>query len=510
MTAGAPFRYRAAGDGVRVLAFGPPAGSPTVFCLPCAGGVAGSFRALAGQLPPSWRVLAIDPPGHGFNDAPLLDAIEPMVERYLRAIEPDLHGDCYLLGHSMGGLVAYLMARRLERAGRPVRGVIVCGVRGPRRVTDAAWSDLPDAELTARLAAVGGVPAAFLDAPETFHELLPPIRADFRALERFRFEPGPPLETPLLAVATADDRFVPPERVREWIGHAANGRFHVLPTGGHFFPQGEAPALARLVTELHRDPARTPLGDDLHVWLVDPDAVDDAELAGCRALLCPTERARHAGFVVERARRQFVIARAALRTALSRYLDLPPTTWRFTTGAHGRPELACVGARPLTFNVSHTDGLIAIAVAREGELGVDVEDHTRPTRAVELADQLFAPAEQARVRAAAPDRRRDAFYGCWTLKEAYLKARGLGLTVPADQCAFDVDAQGAVTAHLAPALDDRAADWQLAQLRPTPRHLLALAARRASGAPRALRLAWSTPLAGAAVTTPLPSRRETR
>ena len=124
-------------------------------------------------------------------------------------------------------------------------------------------------------------------------------------------------------------------------------------------------------------------------------------------------------------------------------------------------------------NLSHTDGLVALAVAKT-PVGVDVEDLQRRGRTVELSDRFFAPSEARALRALPEAAQRSRFFDLWTLKEAYIKARGQGLAIPLASFAFDLD-------HGPLAFQPQPGDpiiWQFARMDPTPRHRLALALAR--------------------------------
>src|SRR5262249_38781671 len=117
-------------------------------------------------------------------------------------------------------------------------------------------------------------------------------------------------------------------------------------------------------------------GDEVHVWFAFADRVTDPRtLHSYEALLSPDEDERRQRYALVRNRHQFLLARGLLRTTLSRYADAPPAAWVFPATGHGKPEIAApAGLPPLRFNLSHTDGLVACAVAAGREVGVDVED----------------------------------------------------------------------------------------------------------------------------------------
>ena len=227
------------------------------------------------------------------------------------------------------------------------------------------------------------------------------------------------------------------------------------------------------------------LEEEVHVWLTRPDEVVDSEhLAACRAMLSDDERARLARLRREPDRRAFLAAHALVRSALSRYADVPPEDWSFAANHWGRPEIAGPGAVPaLRFSLSHTSGLTACAVALDCDCGVDVEAFDRRGDPLKLARRVLSPKELADLEARAAGARRDCFLAYWTLKEAYVKARGLGLSLPLRQFSFSLSGERIRIEFAAPG-DDVASSWQFASLQPTPRHVLAIAVRRGDGPER--------------------------
>ena len=233
---------------------------------------------------------------------------------------------------------------------------------------------------------------------------------------------------------------------------------------------------------------------EVHLWYAFPDRLSNERLlAAYRALMSPEELEQNHRFVFPAGRHQHLVTRALVRTTLSAYCpDVDPRAWQFTTGPQGRPEVATPRRRPtLRFSLSHTDGLIACLVAAEREIGVDVEDTTRRASIEGIAERYFSPAEARDLRALAADEQRERFFEYWTLKEAYVKARGLGLQLPLDQFSFELVAGQPITMTFGPGIRDDPASWQFQLLRPTPRHCLALAIRRVGEPDLAVRV-WPT------------------
>lgn len=229
-------------------------------------------------------------------------------------------------------------------------------------------------------------------------------------------------------------------------------------------------------------PETLPPGE-VHVWYADPDSVpfDDPRLL---ALLSAEERARLERRTLERPRREFLMTRALLRATLSRYTGAAPLSWEFSAGEYGKPR-ALSPALPFHFNLTHTHGLIALALGHEEELGIDAEDLTRRAP-LDIADHFFAPPEAQALSALPPEQRPERFFLLWTLKEAYLKACARGLSVPLSH--FWLDLGGEPRFRFSPQLAEDEGRWQTVAWRPTPRHQLAIAlpARR----PPLLRERW--------------------
>ena len=232
------------------------------------------------------------------------------------------------------------------------------------------------------------------------------------------------------------------------------------------------------------DAGRLPLAaDDVHVWLADYAAIDDARLLDAyRALLDGEERVQQMRFYFERDRQRYLVTRALVRTVLSRYADVAPQAWEFVCNAYGRPEAANAEARAigLTFNISHTHSMIVMAVARQRAIGVDVENVRAREAAIAVADRYFAPSEVRELHQVPPSERQVRFFEYWTFKESYIKARGMGLSLPLDAFAFHFPADDAVELEIDASLGDDAERWELRQFRPSDEYLVALCLERTS------------------------------
>lgn len=238
----------------------------------------------------------------------------------------------------------------------------------------------------------------------------------------------------------------------------------------------------------HAAVARAPLAHQAHVW--------SATTQGLRALgatelfegwLSDDERERYRRYVSPPRRELFLFGRAVLRHTLSRYADVDPAGWVFVTGAHGRPELddrhADLGLR---FNLSHTPDLIVCLVSDGIDAGVDVEGTDRTADPLRLAGTVCSPRERRDLESLAPDALGARFYEIWTLKEAYIKARGVGMAMPLRKITVVGGGDGPVSMAFEPPIEDDPRHWQFALWRPDEGHQGALALRRGPGSDRAL------------------------
>ncbi len=233
--------------------------------------------------------------------------------------------------------------------------------------------------------------------------------------------------------------------------------------------------------------------DEALLLLVRPEEVSAERLRAYRDLLDEEETDRLRRFRLPALQRQHLVTRALVRTALSRHVPVEPRAFRFGAGEHGCPFVRePAEATHLRFNLSHTRGLVACLLTRDREVGVDVEDATRAVDAPRLAERYFARAEAAALRALPEAERGRRFFTYWTLKEAYIKARGMGLALPLGQFAFEVEATP-IRIRFAPELADDPESWDFSLLAPDPGHLAATAIRRREGRPARVVVSWTVP-----------------
>ncbi len=217
--------------------------------------------------------------------------------------------------------------------------------------------------------------------------------------------------------------------------------------------------------------------NEAHIWWADPAELGSASRADARAILTHDEIVRLERFHREPDRLLFLATRVLVRTVLSRYASVAPADWRFAADEYGRPHISGHDQPRLSFNLSHTSGLVVCAVARDTDVGVDAE-RVRSKSVLGIADRFFAPQEAAALHALPPDEQLRCFYDYWTLKESYIKARGQGLRIPLDRFAMVLDDGNGPHIEVDPGTDDDGEAWQFLQYRPTGEHIVSLCIRR--------------------------------
>jgi 4'-phosphopantetheinyl transferase len=183
--------------------------------------------------------------------------------------------------------------------------------------------------------------------------------------------------------------------------------------------------------------------DEVHVWSAQLPARGLDEL---QKLLSVDELERAAHFRFAEHRESFISRRSILRILLAGYLDAAPNAISFSYNEFGKPRLAAPGQEPeISFNLSHSRELLRIAIGLDRELGIDVERADEAVPVESIARNFFSSAEIAALESMPDPLRRAAFFSCWTRKEAYIKARGLGLSLPLKSFDVSVEPGGSAT-----------------------------------------------------------------
>lgn len=236
----------------------------------------------------------------------------------------------------------------------------------------------------------------------------------------------------------------------------------------------------------------------VHLWLCFYESIRDRELLNeYWALLSAEERRQQRQFYFERDRHRYLVTRAMVRTVLSKYARIAPEQWLFNANQYGKPEVWNQDARAngISFNLSHTSGLIVIVlgIARDRAIGVDVENVRQQRAALEVAERYFAPQEVSALRMLPREEQGNRFFEYWTLKESYIKARGMGLSIPFGRFAFNLEEPGLIRLSIEPTLRDRPECWDFWQFMAAEQSRVALCVARFDGV-GALQVRRTSPL----------------
>ena len=223
-----------------------------LFCFPYAGSTAAVFRSWPQYLPSEIELCAVQYPGRGSRRAePLGEGIVEVMNEIYQDLQPFLTKPFAFFGHSMGALVSYEFARRLQ--GEQQQGpfqLFVSGCSAPHvRAFDEITYNLPEPEFLAELRRLQGTPEEVLDNAELMQLMMPIIRADFKASQTYKYVTGPPLECPIRAFGGLKDEMVPREEVEAWSEHTVGSfRAQMLP-GDHFFLNTSQSLLIRIIAQ---------------------------------------------------------------------------------------------------------------------------------------------------------------------------------------------------------------------------------------------------------------------
>jgi 4'-phosphopantetheinyl transferase len=224
----------------------------------------------------------------------------------------------------------------------------------------------------------------------------------------------------------------------------------------------------------------------IELWCSYPACIDDAALLReYRRLLSDDERDREHRFRFARDQHRFVVTRALVRVVLSKYAPVvAPEEWQFKSNPYGKPEIANpIGqAEGLSFNVTHARELIVVGVTRGIELGIDVEQVDGRRAMLDIADHYFTADEAMHLRAQPVALQARRFFEYWTLKESYVKARGMGLSISLDRFGFRLIGEHGIRLWIHPDENDQPASWQFWQFWPEADHVVSVCAQQSGAA----------------------------
>lgn len=225
------------------------------------------------------------------------------------------------------------------------------------------------------------------------------------------------------------------------------------------------------------------LSDSIHLWCCNlGETIDPLVQDRCEKFLSPDEMKRLERFHFEKHRLQFLVSHTFLRIVLSRYQGCSPASIEYSLNAYGKPSLRLHAGQPgISFNLSHADGLACCAVAKDGEVGVDVECIERLEKGDEISEQFFSSVEFSDMMALEDEKsRKERFFHLWTLKEAYIKAKGMGLSHRLDLFSFHFSEDERIGITFDPKLEESPEYWNFSLLQPTELHQTAIAYKPAS------------------------------
>ena len=228
----------------------------------------------------------------------------------------------------------------------------------------------------------------------------------------------------------------------------------------------------------------------IHLWFAFPEEIrNETLLLRYWDFLTDEEQRQKGRFHFDRDQHRYLVTRALVRSILSRYVAIQPRDWVFIANAYGRPEIGHPDkhVRSINFNISHTNSLIMLGVTYNRSLGVDVENYCTRKAPTDIADRFFAPDEVADLRALHGTRQYERFFEYWTLKESYIKARGVGLSIPLSQFSFRLSSGSAgLSLSMQPELNDHPSRWRFWQFRPAACYLAALCVEETDATPRVI------------------------
>lgn len=216
----------------------------------------------------------------------------------------------------------------------------------------------------------------------------------------------------------------------------------------------------------------------IELWCATPSQIDESLMSEYRKLLSETERAQEMRMYFNRDRCRYLVTRALVRIVLSKYAPVAPEDWVFALSQYGKPSISRPHsfAADISFNITHGGNLIIIAVTRGIDIGVDTESISSRLAPLGVLKSSFSSSEISSILSLSEDEKNQRFYEHWTLKEAYVKARGLGTYIPLEAVDFDLKKEGLIELKVDPIWSDQSSRWYLWQLWPDDEHVVAVCA----------------------------------
>lgn len=242
--------------------------------------------------------------------------------------------------------------------------------------------------------------------------------------------------------------------------------------------------------------------NECHLWFAYDQQISDVNLIEeYHQCLNLQESEKQKNFYFPRHRHQYLVTRSLVRDVLSKYVvTIAPKEWQFKNNKYNKPSIANLSLPfPLRFNLSHTEEMIVFTVTSGWQVGVDVENLSRENTIERLAKNSFSTPEYQALMALPIYARRHRFYQLWTLKEAYIKACGMGMSIPLKDFSFSLPENNDIAISFEQARNDNPKNWQFYQLTPSNNHLVSLALKGQDASKRNFKLTTREviPFAGA-------------
>lgn len=431
-----------------------------LICFPHAGGGAAVFRDWQ-RFFSNIEVIAVELPGRGARTAESpIDDMDSVLSKLGPVIGALGDRPFAFFGHSLGASLAYRLTDWLSRKGGALPFHLFLSARRPPHVPSRVphIHELSSKEFKEKLAQFGATPQEVLADKAFFDFLTPMLRADFKLAESQDGQRRPPLPVDVTVFAGTEDTETTPCEMDRWKDLTSQSFRSITHEGGHFHltrrPGEFAAHIGRVVHSSSLGASRSihsvsrglePVAlrpGEVHIWFCRTDrGEDEAGVGAVLQIMSDEERNRSEQFRFSQDRRRYIVSRGLLRRALSKYADVAPSGWRFVQTEHGRPEIdPALAPAALRFNLTHTHGLVACAIAVDAAVGIDAERIRFIEGDLDIAKRYFAKREYESILAQPVSRRAEHFYRIWTLKEAYLKAIGRGLSLPLD--AFTIEMRG--------------------------------------------------------------------
>jgi 4'-phosphopantetheinyl transferase len=215
---------------------------------------------------------------------------------------------------------------------------------------------------------------------------------------------------------------------------------------------------------------------EIHIWFLRPESVQNPDtLDHLRSILSKTELSQYQRYLFPEHAHLYLVSHGLVRRVLSKYAGIDPHEWAFRRTAHGRPEIDVPDIPALRFNLTHTPGLAACIVTLEDACGIDAEHLVARGNLLGVAERMFSEAEYRELEQLESDAFLEFFFTRWTLREAYVKARGIGIYFPTRKMNFTVNSDTSIEASFHPELEDNAEIWNFQILKPTDSHIVSVA-----------------------------------